>query len=342
MSDDDAFFDQVLAYAEPGRLPPDAKTPTAQWREWWRRRWIDCGAGSASRLARTQGFVATIGQLGWKRHDVRRELRHRTWWSPTRGTLSPVDPADDDRFVEARRRHALVTAAAVLTHRRHVAAGRSLLIMHGLPTLDVPSAPELVRFDGGTTGRRPHAHVRSMPPTRVRPGSWYGVPTGSLSTALVDLARADRREGLIAVDAALHERMATRREIDDAVAEGASLPGIRRARELLALASARAESPLESLTRLALHDDGFPEPELQVWIEIPGGFRYRVDLLFRKQRLIVEADGLVKYSDREHQRERLREARLRRAGYRVERVVWEDVVTYWPQTSRRLRAELRG
>ncbi len=49
-----------------------------------------------------------------------------------------------------------------------------------------------------------------------------------------------------------------RPQLDDALAAARGWPGVRRARSVLALASPLAESPLESLVRLRLHDAGFP------------------------------------------------------------------------------------
>jgi very-short-patch-repair endonuclease len=140
----------------------------------------------------------------------------------------------------------------------------------------------------------------------------------------------------MAADAALREKLVTGNDIDGAVEGATGWPGVRQARDLLALATPEAESPLESLTRLRLHDDGFPTPELQVWIG-----RDRVDMLFPAQRLILEIDGLEKYRDDALRREKRREIRLRRQGYRVERVTWDDVVNRWPETSAWLRTILR-
>jgi very-short-patch-repair endonuclease len=165
---------------------------------------------------------------------------------------------------------------------------------------------------------------------------WFGVPVTGVARTLVDLARHDRWDGIMAADAALHEKLVNRRDIDRALAGAVGWPGVRQARALLALATAEAESPLESLTRLRLHDDGFPIPELQVWIG-----RDRVDLLFVEQRLILEIDGLEKYERDALQQEKRREVRLRRQGYRVERVTWTDIVKRWPETSAWLRSVLR-
>ncbi|MGH8860210.1 MAG: endonuclease domain-containing protein, partial [Jatrophihabitantaceae bacterium] len=109
----------------------------------------------------------------------------------------------------------------------------------------------------------------------------------------------------------------------------------RQARDVLALATPFAESPLESLVRLALHDAGFPRPVLQAQIA-----DYRVDFLWPEQRLILEADRREKYTGDELWREKRREQRLRRLGYRIARVTWSDVRHNWPQTCRSLAVDL--
>ena len=66
-----------------------------------------------------------------------------------------------------------------------------------------------------------------------------------------------------------------------------------------------------------------------------------MDLLLAEHGLIIEADGRVKYTGDELWAEKRRETRLRALGYRVERLLWEDVVHRWAETRRRLRLTLR-
>jgi very-short-patch-repair endonuclease len=87
-----------------------------------------------------------------------------------------------------------------------------------------------------------------------------------------------------------------------------------------------------------MHDAGLPAPELQAVVVDPElGKSYRADFLWREQRLILEADGRLKYSGDELWREKRRETRLARLGYRVERVLWDDIERNWPQTLDRIR-----
>lgn len=341
-----------------------------QWTQWWQSLSADCeGAEPALRLAARQGFVLTRDQLracGQDEAAIRRELRRGTLWSPRRSILAVVvlpEPDADDvpgrRFAE-RRRAALAATAAALANGGHVVSGRSAAVLHGLPLFREPDQPQLTAAAPVTMGRRGGLLAR---PATIRPAelsSWFGVAVTNVPRTLVDLARHDRWDGIIAADAGLRAGLVTRREIDRALARASGWPGVRRARTTLSLADPRAESPLESLTRLRLHYSGLPMPEPQVWIRV-GSIRYRVDLCWQVQRLILEVDGRIKYVDgarwqgkriveadgrfgyREDDplwQEKVREEHLSRVGYRALRVMWDDIVHDWPTTQERIRAAL--
>jgi hypothetical protein len=321
--------------------------PAAQWRAWWRAQWLAAGATSAGRVAREQGFVLTCADLrtlGFGDHDLRREVRRGRLSMAGYGVASPIvisEPSDGD-FTGRRRRHALAATAAVLQRRHHAITGRSAAILSGLPTLFVPDRPEINDLAPQCLGRRATAHVFGA---RLRPSdisSWYGAPVSRTARTLVDLARHDRRDGLMAADAALREGLVDRASIRAALVNQAGWPGVRQAREVLELATPLAESPLESLTRLKLRDDGFPEPELQVVINDDArGKQYRVDMLIRRYRLVLEMDGLEKYTGDALRQEKVRETALRWLGYHVVRLLWTDVTRDWPVTRQRLAALLR-
>lgn len=334
LPDPDWYFDHVLDDAEPGRVRSVERSPVAQWQAWWRAVALAATEPVAA-LASRQGFVVTTTQLrahGLADHDLRRLVRRGLWSTPARGAAAPVAVRDGAAPLMARRRHALASTAAALTRPGCVVSGRSGAILHGLPTYAIPARPELTRADA-TLGRRNrvHLHGATLAPSEVT--TWFGAPVTTLARTLVDLGRHDRRDALMAADAALRERLVTVELLQVGLAGAAGWPGIRQARAVLGLASPLAESPLESLVRLALHDAGFPTPQLQVEI---GG--YRVDFCWPEYRLILEADGREKYTADELWREKRREARLRTLDYRVERVVWADVTRHWDATRRLLRA----
>jgi hypothetical protein len=156
--------------------------------------------------------------------------------------------------------------------------------------------------------------------------AWFGLAVTAVARTIMDLARLDRRAGLVAADAALRERLVSKSELAVAAEQCAGWPGARAARDVAALASPLAESPLESLTRLCVLDAGLPAPQLQVRIVDPAdGWSCRVDLLWPEQRVVLEVDGRLKYTDAELWREKRRQHRLERLDHRVVRAIWAEV-----------------
>ena len=334
----------------------------AAWQAWWRAR---AGADGVVRAAARQGFVLTgaqFAELGVSRAQVRTAVRRgryvaaghgcvaaplsvadavspassRCAWPATRsrwsrGAPGGAPPGVSEHLV-ARRQHALACAAAAIRRPGHVVSGRSAATLHGLPTFGAARDPELTLPRSGSRGNRPTSHVyrAALPPVAV--STWFGVPVTTAARTVIDLARHGRRDGIIAADAALRERLTDHRELFAALGDAGGWPGVRQARRIVELADPRSESPLESITRLAFVEDGFPPFEPQVWIGSD-----RVDFLFGRQRLVVEVDGRVKYIGDALWREKLRETRLRALGYRVERLLWSDVARDWPATRRRLQ-----
>lgn len=338
LPDPEWYFENVLQFAEPGVGNARTRaTPSARWQAWWRA----AGNGEAVvRLAARQGFVVTCEQamaLGYGRRRIATLIRRGRWTdTPVRGVVSPIDITEGDPFLVERRRHALACAAAALRRPNHVVSARSEAILRGLPTLVVPVRPELTGPSDSVLGRRATAHVFGAALlTSRKPETWFGVPITGSARMVVDVARHDRREGVIVTDAALHDRLVAQPQLEHALTTAGGWPGVRCARWVVRFADGLAESPLESLVRLALFDDEFPRPALQV--RIAG---YRVDLLLEECGLIVEADGRKKYTDDELWQEKLRQQVLRRHGFEVERVVWDDVMRNWPATAMRLRAAM--
>ena len=318
---------------------------------WW-YQWADeLRTGSpAERLAVQQGFVLSRAQAiasGTSTATIRRMLYRGTWWSPRRGMLAVVpvphvDAADTQSVHRARRcRLTLECTAAALANPGHVISGTGAATLRGLPLFTSPSEPQLTAAPPNTAGHRAHSLVRPPGLAADEITDWYGALVTTTSRSLVDLARHDRRDGLVAADASMRELGLQPRDVEDALARARGWPGVRRARGVLRLADPLAESPLESITRLACHDAGLPLPELQVPIHDPRtGRTDRVDALWRAQRVVLEMDGRVKYAGEELWREKRRQERLARLGYVVIRILWSDVVSDWPATLVRIRTAL--
>jgi very-short-patch-repair endonuclease len=335
--DPDWYLNNVLVFAEPGGGRVEVG-PASAWQRWWQRQ---AGVSPIAAACTTQGFVLGSRQLealGVGRGRTATALRRGRWLAPAYGTVAPIDISDPDVHTVGRRRHALQCAAAVLRRPGHVVSHRSAAVLHGLPTMEIPACPELTMSTSVGLGRRGPVAVRAASLADDEITTWFGVNVTSVPRTLVDVGRFDRRDALMAADASLRERLTSQAAVALALVAARRWPGVRQAREVLAMASPLAESPLESLTRLVLHDDRFPVPELQVAIPKT---RFRVDMLWRDRRVILEADGLAKYTDAEMRREKRREHELRALGYRVERVTWEDVTTRWPVTRGWLARSLR-
>lgn len=120
----------------------------------------------------------------------------------------------------------------------------------------------------------------------------------------IDIARLMGFEaGLVCADAVLRARARESGGVGHARAQMLKrlnrLPkgnGSRRARLTLEFASALAESPLESMSRLQLARLGFEVRE-QVSVPAHGGGEYRIDFELIGYETFLEVDGRVKYTD---------------------------------------------
>jgi hypothetical protein len=124
------------------------------------------------------------------------------------------------------------------------------------------------------------------------------------------------------------DRLVREQLVDEgiAVAQVADLRGKQRVIDALAVADARLETALESLSWAAFVESGIEMPIPQVSLLGGSGSRWRVDFLFG-DRVIGECDGAVKYSDPQALwREKRRQEDLEQAGYIVVRWTWEEIV----------------
>ena len=154
-----------------------------------------------------------------------------------------------------------------------------------------------------------------------------GLPVTSLARTVVDLARASSYPaGVVAADSALRARQVSKAELDLCITHCAGWPGIQNARRVAAFADARAESVLESISRVAFHDHGLPPPELQAWVGGTDEVIGRADFLWGDFRTVGEADGAIKYADPARAMAQLdRDARLREAGFEVVHFTWQQI-----------------
>jgi very-short-patch-repair endonuclease len=208
-------------------------------------------------------------------------------------------------------RHRLQSIAQAL-NRSVVLAGSSAARVHGFAVLQLPREVCVLR-----AGEVPRHHVIEA----------YDVEVTTPARSVVDCARRDGFEaGVVVADSALHANATTLAELAAIIGEGRRWSGIDTAVAVVAEANARAESALESLSRVRLVQQGLPRPEPQVTIDVGPMENYRVDFYWPAYRVIGEADGLTKYDNpRVLHAEKLREMALHDAGFEVVRWTWHEM-----------------
>ena len=106
----------------------------------------------------------------------------------------------------------------------------------------------------------------------------------------------------------------------------ATYPGRRRAVLAIAWLDPAAASPRESHLRVLLRRGRLPRPEVNAVItDEHGGFLAVGDLVFRRERVIVEYDGEVHAPMPQRAKDAARRALLREHGWIVVEIVGEDM-----------------
>jgi hypothetical protein len=212
----------------------------------------------------------------------------------------------------------LRVASAVISHR-------SAAQLHGLPLVGTRvGSPEI------TVPPRASTNIADTHPYRARLRAHDVVvlqdrPVTSPARTVVDVARHwPVRTSVPALDAALFTGLTTAEEIQDVLDFCRDWPGARRAKRAVALADGRAESPLESISRLAIARLGFPppEPQKEIFDEL-GRFVGRSDFYWDHVGVVGEADGRGKYqSEDAYPREKDRQEAFEDLGLIVARWGW--------------------
>jgi hypothetical protein len=233
-------------------------------------------------------------------------------------------------------------AAIVLSGPGCVVSHESAAMMHGIDLLtrNVPNVSVC-----SPTGRRGirhgvHRYVAPIPDSHV---TWkFGLPVTTAARTVVDIARTGTfADGVVAADSALNKGLVSPLELRIVASECPSRGSVQAVRAV-EFASGLAESPLESLARVAFDDEGLPPPELQVSIAGDRGFIGRVDFYWKRYRTIAEVDGALKYAEPDRARKQLwRDKALRRAGYEVVHFDWREITQQPGQVANSIREAFR-
>jgi hypothetical protein len=192
-----------------------------------------------------------------------------------------------------------------------------------------------------------HHHVGRLDDLRLVPV--HGIPVLGPAEAVVRIAqRAGFEAGVVCADSALRLGLTSEAELREVHERMRDHPGSRESGRVVGFADGRAESAGESRTRVAAHEGGLPEPDLQVRIYDDEGLIGRADMVIED--LVIEFDGRLKYrrardpEDRPLKdpgeivwAEKIREDRMRAVGRGMRRVIWGDLEPgHRPRTIRRL------
>lgn len=231
--------------------------------------------------------VSQASAAGWTRSALRHAVETGTLVQPRRGWFAAADVALD--------RARLLAAAAAYSDG--AISHRSSARLRRLPVLGaVPVHPEMTFAPRSTGNRRDVKQYRAS----LRPEDTCvldGVLTTSAARMVVDVGRhAPLSTSVALLDAALQQNKVAIEDVHDVVDMCRNWSRIARARRAIALADGRAESPLESVSRLAMRWVGVPTPALQTEIfDQYGRFVARTDFFWDEFGVVGEADGRGKY-----------------------------------------------
>jgi predicted transcriptional regulator of viral defense system len=219
--------------------------------------------------------------------------------------------------------------AAVLAYGpKPVLSHRSAAALHGIrpdnrPKIDVTLPSPSARSRPGIDVHR-STTLEAADLTTID-----GIPCTSLARTLLDLADVvDERAVEKAVNQAEVLRIFDLRAVDEVLSRAAGRRGAAVLRRVLAnydgptLTDRELEERFLALCRRA----SVPRPEVNGWISLDDGIAYKVDFLWRAERLGIETDGWGSHGTRQaFEHDRRRDRRLTLAGWDVVRFTWRDV-----------------
>jgi hypothetical protein len=242
--------------------------------------------------------------------------------------------------------------AALALPPHSVVCDRSAAWIHGIDTFDLteralPPPLEVVAVGGSDRSRRAEVYGGKR---RLRPDEVMEIEGVRVTTPLrtaCDLARLrGRHSALAALDAFMRKNGITNADLVRVLPRLRGQRGVVQLRQLVPLASPLRESTGESFTAVAIEQAGLPQPTPQVWVDLDGFGRVRLDHAYEELKIAVEYDGEEHHSsEAARERDLLRRTALERAGWLVIVVRKRDFTgsasELWSQRLRRAIEERR-
>lgn len=169
-----------------------------------------------------------------------------------------------------------------------------------------------------------------------------GRPATAPGWTAIEVARSlPRPRALATLDAALHSGRCDPTALHRATIAQAGRRGIMKVRELLPLADGRAESPMESSSRLVMIDGGLPMPALQYEIIDAEGRLRRLDFAWPDEMVAAEYDSDTWHTGTDAmRRDRRKLAAVQELGWTVIPIVADDVLGNPQRLVTRIQAHL--
>lgn len=274
---------------------------------------------------RSGGLVSATQALalGFSYSEVDRRCVLGDWRRLCRGRylVQPWEYSEDDI------RRLLIRATADSLGPRVIAmygTAAELLGLQGVPS----SAP--LQFSVSPASARDHRRGVRIHQATFGPGEIVKLG-GTLTTApartVADLLRTlDRASAVSVADSALHQKLLAPDDLVHVQRLMARRTGAAIGRSRVSLLDARAESPLETRTRLICVDAGLAPEALQYQVlDGSGAVVARADLAWPSRFVIVEADGVTAHGGPDALLvDRRRQNTLVNLGWTVLRFTWAD------------------
>ncbi|OBI43839.1 hypothetical protein A5707_04350 [Mycobacterium kyorinense] len=216
----------------------------------------------------------------------------------------------------------MAAGAWLWSGRRAVITGRAAAALHGARWVDEHAPVELLwrnnHYPPGTIVRDERFQADEV--TSVR-----GLTVATPARAGYDLARYLRRTMAVAyLDALAHATGITQADLTDLIHRYSGARGNKRARPLISLMDAGAESPKETWLRLLLIDAGLPRPKTQIRVSDGDAVAY-LDMGWEEPMVALEYDGDHHRTDRRQYVKDIRRAEMCGGlGWHVIKVIKED------------------
>jgi len=188
-------------------------------------------------------------------------------------------------------------AAWLWSHRRGVVAGPSAAAMLGAKWIDGTRPAELIH-DNRKPPRNLAVHTDALALDETQ--ECDGIPVTTPARTAFDLGRrtTSRVAAVQLLDALANATHVTASDVEAVMAAHPGARGLPRLRTVLPLVDGGAESPRETLARLALVDAGLPAPTTQFEVfGRYGEFIARLDMAYEDVKIGIEYDGPQHWTD---------------------------------------------